>query len=57
MMKQQCPIALGKAVRWGIMRLDLLYFAMPWGAHETSYRVGDLSGNDQITCWPQHCPQ
>lgn len=56
-MKQQCPIALGKAVRWGIMRLDLLYFAMPWGAHETSYRVGDLSGNDQITCWPQHCPQ
>lgn len=36
---QQCPVALGKAVRWGIMRLDLLCFAVSWGDHETSYRT------------------
>lgn len=29
MVKQQCPVALGKAVKWGIMKLDLLCFAVP----------------------------
>lgn len=29
MVKQQCPVALGKAVKWGIMRMNLLCLLCP----------------------------